>query len=73
VIIEESHEMINGRVCNRDELWGYALQALTECPAAKVFTFTGTPGTTREEVLLQLELVGGEGAARARTLLGCQL
>jgi hypothetical protein len=37
-------------------LWD-VLETLTTLPNAKVFTFSGTPGRTRAEMLLQLELV----------------
>ena len=63
VIIDESHELFNDRVCDRDALWGTVLEALTRSPNGKTFLLSGTPGRSKAEVLLQLELVR---AARTR-------
>jgi hypothetical protein len=57
VIIDESHELFNPKVCERHNMWEHVLERLCNDPKSKVFTFSGTPGRNMREVLLQVELV----------------
>ncbi len=57
VIIDESHELFNPKVCERHNMWEHVLERLCNDAKSKVFTFSGTPGRNMREVLLQVELV----------------
>jgi hypothetical protein len=57
LIIDESHLMFDDKKCDVEYMWGTVLETLTRCADSKVFTFSGTPGKSKVEILLQLELV----------------
>jgi hypothetical protein len=59
VIIDESHELFNPRICNRKDMWGAGVleRLCSNDSDSKVFTLSGTPGRNWREFLLQMELV----------------
>ena len=57
LIIDESHLLFDEKKCDKDIMWGTVLETITKCTDSKVFTFSGTPGKNRTELLLQLEIV----------------
>ena len=69
VIIDESHLMFDQKKCDTALMWGVVLETLTRCADSKVFTFSGTPGKSKMETLLQLELVRPAAARIDHSLL----